>query len=413
MSVTDTAPSREAEPGLTADVLITRAKAFVPDLIERQAETEKRTRYAPDTHEAFLRAGFYRALVPRRYGGHEVDPGTFATVIKELARGCPSTAWCVCLAAHHAVQVATWFPERVQAEAFGDGDFLCPSVSAPTGTVTRVDGGWRVDGTHGYASGAPYATHYLGQALPSAEPNGVPLGAPALFLAPRSAWAMLDDWGTSLGLKGSGSNSLRFDGAVLPEDYVIESLFLIDADVTGGTEGYRVHRNPLYAGRTLSLFSLDFAALVVGMALGALEEYEAIIQAKKTSRPPVVLRMHNAHYQRWLGKATAKLRAAEALVAEAADQYLDACRVGVSGERPFTRQVDLEIQVLGRESMWLSWEAMQETLFRTAGSAAAEDGQRMQRIWRDMSMAWGHRFNVLVEFIDEDMGRGRLGIPHA
>jgi 3-hydroxy-9,10-secoandrosta-1,3,5(10)-triene-9,17-dione monooxygenase len=56
---------------------------------------------------------------------------------------------------------------------------------------------------------------------------------------------------------------------------------------------------------------------------------------------------------------------------------------------------------------------MHETLFRTAGSAAAEDGQRMQRIWRDMSMAWGHRFNVLVEFIDEDMGRDHLGITDA
>lgn len=415
MPVTDTAPSREGEalPGPTPDELIARAKAFVPELIERQAETEQRTRYAADTHEAFVRAGFYRALVPRRYGGYEADPGTFATVISELARGCPSTAWCVCLAAHHAVQVATWFPEHVQAKAFAGGDFLAPSVSAPAGTVTRADGGWRVDGIHKYASGAPYATHYLGQALPAAEPNGTPTGPPALFLAPRSTWTMLDDWGTSLGLKGSGSNSIRFDGAVLPDDHVIENLFLIDADVTGGTEGYRVHRNPLYAGRTLSLFSLDFAALVVGMALGALDEYENIIRSKKTSRPPIVLRMHDADYQRWLGKATAKLRAAEALVAQAADQYLDACRAGVSGERPFTRDLDLEIQVLGRQSMWLSWEAMQETLFRTAGSTAAEDGQRMQRIWRDMSMAWGHRFNVLVESIDGDMGRNRLGIPNA
>lgn len=131
------------ELGLAPGQLTARAKAFVPELIERQAETERRTRYAADTHEAFRSAGFYR--VSCRVGTAVTrDPGTFATVIKELARGCPSTAWCVCLAAHHAVRVATWFPEDVQAEAFGDGDFRCPSGSAPTGTVIRVPGGWRV-----------------------------------------------------------------------------------------------------------------------------------------------------------------------------------------------------------------------------------------------------------------------------
>jgi 3-hydroxy-9,10-secoandrosta-1,3,5(10)-triene-9,17-dione monooxygenase len=414
MSVTDQAsrdPVRAApEPGLTPEELIARARAFVPTLIERQAETEERTRYAPDTHEAFRNAGFYRALVPRRYGGYEFDLRTFTTVVKELARGCPSTAWGLCLASHHAVQVAAWFPERVQEEVFGDGDFRCAAVAAPSGTIRRVASGWQIHGLHRYASGSPYSTHYLGQALPVAGDGDGPAGPPALFLAPRSTWTLRDDWGRTLGLRGSGSNSVLFDGGIVPADYVLPASLMIDFDVTGGTEGYRLHGNPLYAGRALSLMSLDFAALVAGMALGALEEYENIVKVKQTARPPIGLRAHSGFYQRRLGKAAARIRAAEALVLEGAEQYLEACRAGATGERPFTEEVDLGVQVLARESMWLSWSAMQETLFRTAGSGAAEDGQRMQRIWRDMSMAWGHLFNVLVEEIDEQVGQHRLGL---
>ena len=65
------------ETGLTPAQIIARAAEIGPTLVERQAETEERTSYAPDTHEAFREAGFYRLLVPRRYGGYEFDIATF------------------------------------------------------------------------------------------------------------------------------------------------------------------------------------------------------------------------------------------------------------------------------------------------------------------------------------------------
>ena len=42
-----------------------------------------------------------------------------------------------------------------------------------------------------------------------------------LFVAPRSEWTMLDDWGHTLGLKGSGSNSIVFDGGRIPEYFAL------------------------------------------------------------------------------------------------------------------------------------------------------------------------------------------------
>ena len=79
----------------------------------------------------------------------------------------------------------------------------------PIGLATPAEDGWELNGKVAYASGIPYSTHYMGQALmPDADPASPPF---LLFVAPRSEWTMLDDWGHLLGLKGSGSHSIVFD----------------------------------------------------------------------------------------------------------------------------------------------------------------------------------------------------------
>src|SRR3954454_5104110 len=85
------------DPDLTPRDIVARAAAMRPELLERQQETEERTFYAQDTHEAFARAGFYRIRQPRRRGGYEFDLGTYCRVSIEVAAGCPATGWCLCL----------------------------------------------------------------------------------------------------------------------------------------------------------------------------------------------------------------------------------------------------------------------------------------------------------------------------
>ena len=87
-SSTATAPP---EPELTPSQLIARAIALRPKLVERQAETEARRYYSQETHDEFRAAGFYRTLIPRRFGGYEFDFPTFTRLVIELAHGCPSS----------------------------------------------------------------------------------------------------------------------------------------------------------------------------------------------------------------------------------------------------------------------------------------------------------------------------------
>src|ERR1700742_1624145 len=102
-------------PAADDEIFVQRALDMVPDLLRRQAETEARTFYAEDTHEAFKQAGFYRMLGTRQFGGHETEIETFFRVVVALSSGCPSTGWQFCFGALHAVTVGSLFDHSAQA----------------------------------------------------------------------------------------------------------------------------------------------------------------------------------------------------------------------------------------------------------------------------------------------------------
>jgi 3-hydroxy-9,10-secoandrosta-1,3,5(10)-triene-9,17-dione monooxygenase len=397
------APVAPPERDLTPDELIARARAIRPRLIERQSETERLRRFPESTHEEILQAGLYRILVPRRYGGYECDLPTFSRVVTELSAGCGSSGWLYCLPSGHALQVASWFGEKAQAELFGDGDFRCPAVAAPVGTATRTADGWELNGTHAYCSGAPYGTHYMGQTLAD--------GAVMLFVAPRSEWTMIEgSWGDLLGLKGSGSHSIRFDGGRIPAHFALENTTMISVDVSGGSPGYALHGNPMYASRALAFFSIEMGAIVLGMAQGALEEYERLIRTRRTQRPPIIPRAEHPDYQTWFGTATGRIAAAEALQLKVCEQWMEVCRRNVEEGPPFAAKDDLLMNMQAREVLRIVWDTMQEILMKTAGSSAMREGERLERIYRDLSMAWGHFHNILGTWTAREYTREHLGL---
>jgi 3-hydroxy-9,10-secoandrosta-1,3,5(10)-triene-9,17-dione monooxygenase len=314
------------EPDLTPDEMVARAVALRPELIADQEATERRTYYSAEMHEAFLNAGFYHLYVPRRYGGYEFDVPTYVRVVQEIARGCVSTAWCVGLAMNHALMVGSWWPLQAQDEIFGGGDFRCSSVAAPVGKATRTDDGWEINGQVAFASGTPYATFYMGQALlpAAADAGSQDLPPQLLFVAPRSEWKMLDDWGDMLGLKGSGSHSIRFEGTRIAESWGFEGSML-DVEVAGGTPGSRLHSNPMYSGRAVSIFTLSLAAVTVGAAYNMLDEYERLMRTKATPLPPFIPRVKDPDYQRWYGRALTHIATAEAAVHKTAERHMELC----------------------------------------------------------------------------------------
>ena len=387
--------------------LIDRAIALRPLLVEQSAETEARRYYSEEIHRAFDDAGLYRSLIPRRYGGWELDMTNWLRLITEVAHGDIQAAWCFTLGAGHSLQIGSYWGESAQDEIFGDGDFRAASVAAPTGNAVKVDGGWRVTGAWPYSSGAPYSTHYMGQTLIRSE-DGPP--RMMLFVAERSQWEMLDDWGELLGLRGSGSHTVKLDDGFVPDDWALPDTQLVEVDVSGGTPGSRLHGNPMYAGRCFSVFQLELTALMIGAARGALDEYQAIVTTKRTQRPPTMLRAEDPDYQRWFGAAIGKLATAEAAMLNAGDQWTELARRNVEEDAGFSREDDMVLNFIAREGMRMAWDAMQEHIIRTAGSSALRDGERLQRIYRDMTMGHGHFASLFGDVVTRQIGQYRLGV---
>src|ERR1700733_5538215 len=131
------------EANLAPDAMIARAREMRGMLRAQQTECERAGRILPATHEAFVKAGFYRMMQPRRFGGYESDVASFHRAMIEIARGCPSSGWVLTLTAGHPLILAR-FGEQAQIEAYGDdGDFRAPATGAPA-FLQRVDGGYAV-----------------------------------------------------------------------------------------------------------------------------------------------------------------------------------------------------------------------------------------------------------------------------
>jgi 3-hydroxy-9,10-secoandrosta-1,3,5(10)-triene-9,17-dione monooxygenase len=394
------------EPGLTPADVIARAEALLPLLIAEREAVEERTYYSVRIHEEFGKAGFYRMLVPARYGGYEFGLQTFMRVVMTLARGCPSTAWMFCLGAVHAVAAATVFEERAQEELFATGEFIAPATVIPSGTAERAEDGWVLDGTWAYCSGAPYATHFMGHTMVDPGDGGGP--RPMLFVIPRAQWTRLDDWGDQMGLKGSGSHSIAIRRQTIPDHYLVRA-HLSQYTVTEDSPGVRLHANPLYGGGPLSFMQFEAAALAVGMAKGALDSYAELMRSRTTSFPPITRRTENPDFQVWFGEASGRIGAAEAIVLEGTRQWTELAETGPAA---FTKEREWHLATLCREAIRLAWEAVHRYLFPTAGSSAVRRGQHIERVWRDMSMMQSHAgiAVVLTTMANRELVKAYFGI---
>ena len=100
-------PLPAPEPDLTPEELIKRAAALKLSIRETQNDDDARGCHSEAMEMEFRKAGFYRILQPKMFGGYEFDYPTFYRVMLEIASGNPGVAWCLSLAATHGLLIAS------------------------------------------------------------------------------------------------------------------------------------------------------------------------------------------------------------------------------------------------------------------------------------------------------------------
>ena len=192
--------------------LVVRARALIPVLARRSLEQKQRRGILPETIAEMQAAGFFRVLQPRRWGGYEMNLGTFYDIEMALSEGDMSSGW-----TYGVLGVVSWFlgvmDDRAAQEVWGDDTttLICSSTM-PAGKATAVDGGFRLAGYWRYASGCEHCGWALLGGMVHVD-NTPPDWR--FFLVPRRDYQTVDTWQVA-GLQGTGSIDVILDDVFVP-----------------------------------------------------------------------------------------------------------------------------------------------------------------------------------------------------
>src|SRR5436305_9783155 len=168
----DTLEARSGEQ-LRQDYL-DRARELQPMLRADSDEIERRREVTPEVVDAMIERGIFKMLLPRSIGGAELDPLTYTAVLELLAQADGSTAWCLGQNSGCSM-IAPYLAPEIAREIFGGPHgILAWGPDLPgAGRTTAVEGGYRLTGRWGFATGSRHAT-WLGCHVPVVEPDGSP-----------------------------------------------------------------------------------------------------------------------------------------------------------------------------------------------------------------------------------------------
>jgi len=371
--------------------IVERVKTLVPNFAKRAEAAEKGRHLPPESAREMLDAGIPRIIMPKRFGGYDLDFETWLDVVLEISRADCSHGWCASLLIHHPHLIAQ-YPEECQHAIWADGpDVPIAASFAPRTKAERVPGGYRLTGNQAsFSSGVDHCTWYMIGAMTERD------GAPAwgLFMVRRGEYTVIDTWHTA-GMCGTGSKTVAVDNVFVPETHV---LFLPDLRLGKGPGG-ALHDNPIYRMPFFFYAPLCFAAPMLGAAQGA---YALFREASKTRRAVDGSAVaEKISLQVGMARAAADLDAAEMLLRRAS-------QVKAEPESAIPALLARSIRDFARVSE-LSVSAI-DALMALSGSGGFATSQPIQRAWRDIHFAASH-IGVNTEVNYSHFGRAELGLP--
>ncbi len=383
---------------VTKDDILARARAMLPMLRERAAETEALRRLPDATDRAFAEADFYKIMQPRRYGGLELDFGTQTQLGAELGRACGSSAWVATVICCHAWLVGM-FPKAAQDEVWGDdpGTTIASSFQPVGAKAERVAGGLRLSGRWKYSSGVDHC-RWAALVVPVAPPPGEKPRA-YFALLPRSDYRIDDTW-RALGLCGSGSNDVVVEGAFVPEHRLLD----MDGLMGGPTPGSEVNDGYLYRMPLFGPFAYNLVGNGLGVARGVADVIIEGLKEQRSARggAPVAA---NQSVQLRVAEATAEIDAAHAVIFGNCAEIVRRCRAGETLTREDRVRYRRDIGFAG-----LLCVRAVERLFPILGARGLMSDHPAQRGWRDLR-AISHHIGLTWDIQGTLYGSVILGQP--
>ena len=377
----EAAAARSAPAAMVADIAGLAAR--------HKVEGDRLRQLPPALAEAFRRHDVYRLILPRDLGGGDVDPLDYLDLVEKVARVDGSTAWNLAIGAGSGLYVG-YLPVERSRPMVADVSSCIAGAYAPFGHGEIVEGGYRVSGHWGWASGAAQA-RWMVFGFRVAARDGTDETPPEIrqALAPREAFRVLDTWHAN-GLRGTGSTEYEVDDLFVPSDMTFR-VFLDEPK----------HPAPVFR-LPGAFFGSAVASVALGIGHGATEGLKQLAVIKGGSSGGNPLRQ-----QAYAQYAVAK---AEALV-ESAKLYLDDAIEAIWCSILAGREIEPAQRKRARRACVQAAEASAEAVdlcCRAAGGHALFETQPFGRALRDVRAAIAQI--TLQRAAMEDAGRAAFGL---
>jgi alkylation response protein AidB-like acyl-CoA dehydrogenase len=386
----------ETEPAAPGDC-IARARQLAPFIAAHSARIEREREIVPEVLDALHNARMFRMLLPRSCDGEEVAPATYVQAIEEIAKADASTAWCLSQGSGSSMSAAYVAP-HVARDVFGSPRAVLASGPAgPDARAVVVEGGYRVTGTWGFASGIRHATVLGGHCNVANADGTLRLGADGkpierTVFAPKASGAVTDNWHV-VGLKGTGSNTYTITDLFVPEDHA----FSRDA-----VENCR-EKGPLYRFSTYQMFGTGFAGIALGIGRASLDAFMTLAGEKTPYRTGRVLR-ENGVIQSQVALCEAKLTASRALLLQTLQQLWEVAAKGENLTIAHRAKLRLAATYASHQA-----KDVVDTVYHAAGATAIFESNPFERRFRDIHTVIQQIQGQFSNF--ELVGQVLLGLP--
>ncbi|MGF6855479.1 acyl-CoA dehydrogenase family protein [Paraburkholderia sp. CI3] len=366
------------------------------DAIRSRVKQTESDRVVPkETIDALRNSGLFNIITPKSFGGSELGFTTLVEVTAEIASACGSTGWVFGVLAGHSWML-NLFPLQAQQDVLGEGHALTATVFRLGGTITEVEGGYKlVNGDGRFCSGIDHVQWVIiGNAVQ--RPDGPP--EPRFFVIPRSDIEIVDDWHTA-GLRGTGSRTIKVAEAFIPKHRSVS----VKDMMTGNVEGADAMRAPIYRMPFQNVTPFSLIGAPLGIARAALRSFGEGLAPRLQAMPAEQMAEQSATIER-LAHATADLDAAYALILE------DTRRIDTAESAQSLTA--LEWSRIPRNWAYSAQTARRaaNSVFEAAGGTSIYNASELQRIWRDVNSAAQH-FAFTWDSALTAFGRQALGLP--
>jgi alkylation response protein AidB-like acyl-CoA dehydrogenase len=242
----------------------------------RAAEIDESAQYPWDVHKAIKSADLLAIHVPEQFGGAGADKIAHSIVVEEIARVCASSSLIVMGNKLGTTGIILSGSDDLKqrylpAVAAGDITFSyalsergAGSDAAAMRTRAEQDGdSYVLTGTKCWITGAGASTHYTVMAV--TDPSAGARGISAFVVHADDPGFSVGTKERKLGIKGSPTCEIHFDGCRIPADRMIG----------GPGTGFKT------ALKTLDHTRLGIGAQAVGIAQGALDAAVAYVKERR------------------------------------------------------------------------------------------------------------------------------------